>query len=51
MQGAEEVQLVRELHALVQQMPLQEAEDRGTVGGVHNEGSAGPKRECTDMVR
>ncbi len=35
MKGAEEVQLVRELHALVQQVPLQEAENRGPTKESH----------------
>jgi len=49
--GAEEVQLVWELHALVQQVPLQEAEDQGTVGKLHGRGGVGAKGERTGMVR
>ncbi len=49
-EGAEEVQLVQELHALVQQMPLQEIEDRGAMGESHGRGGARTKGERADMV-
>ncbi len=50
-QRAEEVYLVQELHALVQQVPLQKAEDQGTAWGAHGTGGVGPERERTDVVR
>ncbi len=49
-QGAEEVQLVQELHALVQQVPLQKAEDRGTMWGAYGDRGVGAEGEHTHIM-
>ena len=50
-EGAEEVQLVRELLALVQQVSIQKTEDRGTARESHGRRGTGAEGERTDMVR
>ncbi len=49
--GTKEVQLVRKLYALVQQVPLQEAEDQGAMGKSYGRGGVGAEGEHTDVVR
>ncbi len=51
MQRAEEVQLVQELHTLVQQVLVQEAADRGTAWRTLSRGGIGTERKCADMVQ
>ncbi len=50
-QGAKEVQLVQQLYALVQQVPLQKAEDRGAARRAYGRRGARAEGECTDVVR
>ncbi len=49
-QRAQDMQLVRESLPLVKQVPVQEAEDRGTAVGAHHGGGVGTEGERANMV-